>query len=498
MTGNGAADIRSVVVSVDGVLGWWFGARFVRGRGQAVPVSGGETYTIVGLDGTSTAIGSPPGPGCGLGDPEPVTIDVGLEYPEDRLAPLPIAVTGVPDPAPRPVVDLASQAAYVQAAVAALADLGVDDPSPELVQLLRTDFEGDGVDEVLIVAERLSDPDTLFAQPGDYSVLLLRQVVDEQVTTVVAESVADPGPDETPFVQLTRVGAAADLDGDGTMELVTSGVYYEGAPPTPSGWTRPVASRRCSPPGAAPEVGAWDTVPPTPSETTGGGVAIEIPGRTEDASADFRPRPCRRAACSTPPRGRGGRARGDRCRRRHRRPAGPPQPPVRRHGQGAPGSVVLKMPSQFPENRAIGDHFNFYEREGRFYQQISDKLGVRTPQCYWNHIDTASGTFALLLEDLGSRTMISQIAGVAPGGRCPPVSGRSPRRVVGVAGDRRVRLDASPRRPDQPGGRSAVPRAGRPSSSGSTGSSTAPPSRSVTASRTPWRTCCSSGSPKLP
>ena len=104
-------------------------------------------------------------------------------------------------------MDLTSQAAYVQAAVAALADLGVDDPSPELVQLLRTDFEGDGVDEVLIVAERLSDPDTLFAQPGDYSVLLLRQVVDEQVvTTVVAESVADPGPDETPFVQLAGRG----------------------------------------------------------------------------------------------------------------------------------------------------------------------------------------------------------------------------------------------------------------------------------------------------
>jgi hypothetical protein len=79
---------------------------------------------------------------------------------------------------------------------------------------------------------------------------------------------------------------------------------------------------------------------------------------------------------------------------------------------GAPGSVVLKLPSQFPENRAVGDHFNFFEREGRFYEQIGGKLGVRTPACYWNHIDPASGTFALLLEDLGGRTMISQIAGM--------------------------------------------------------------------------------------
>ena len=42
----------------------------------------------------------------------------------------------------------------------------------------------------------------------------------------------------------------------------------------------------------------------------------------------------------------------------------------------ASGSVVLKLPSHFPENRAQGDHFNFYEREGRFYQHLADKLPV--------------------------------------------------------------------------------------------------------------------------
>jgi DNA-directed RNA polymerase specialized sigma24 family protein len=71
---------------------------------------------------------------------------------------------------------------------------------------------------------------TLFAQPGDYSVLLLRRVIDEQVrTTIVASSVADPEPGESPFVFVTRVAAAADLNGDGVMELATRAVYYEGA-----------------------------------------------------------------------------------------------------------------------------------------------------------------------------------------------------------------------------------------------------------------------------
>ena len=29
---------------------------------------------------------------------------------------------------------------------------------------------------------------------------------------------------------------------------------------------------------------------------------------------------------------------------------------------GAPGSVVVKLPSHLPENRAVGEHFRFYER----------------------------------------------------------------------------------------------------------------------------------------
>jgi hypothetical protein len=54
---------------------------------------------------------------------------------------------------------------------------------------------------------------------------------------------------------------------------------------------------------------------------------------------------------------------------------------------GAPSSIVLKLPSEFPENRSVGNHFRFYEREGRFYEQLGDKLSVRTPRCYFNHID---------------------------------------------------------------------------------------------------------------
>lgn len=82
---------------------------------------------------------------------------------------------------------------------------------------------------------------------------------------------------------------------------------------------------------------------------------------------------------------------------------------------GAPGSMVVKLPSHLPENRAVGEHFRFYEREGRFYEQIGGKVEVRTARCYWNHVDPATATYGLLLEDLGGRTMISQIAGLGAG-----------------------------------------------------------------------------------
>ena len=68
----------------------------------------------------------------------------------------------------------------------------------------------------------------------------------------------------------------------------------------------------------------------------------------------------------------------------------------------APGTVIIKIPSQYPENRAVADHFNFYEREGRFYQLLADKVPVRTPYCYWNQMDVERGEFGLLLEDLGT------------------------------------------------------------------------------------------------
>lgn len=81
---------------------------------------------------------------------------------------------------------------------------------------------------------------------------------------------------------------------------------------------------------------------------------------------------------------------------------------------GAPSSVIIKLPSESPEARGVGNQFRFYEREGLFYEQLGDKLPVRTPRCYFNHSDPEGDEFALLLEDFADRTMISQLDGISP------------------------------------------------------------------------------------
>lgn len=78
---------------------------------------------------------------------------------------------------------------------------------------------------------------------------------------------------------------------------------------------------------------------------------------------------------------------------------------------GAPRSLIAKFPSNIPENRAVADAFNFYERELRFYEQIAGEVDLRTPRCYYHAIDPDSGRSILLLEDMAPAVVGDQLEG---------------------------------------------------------------------------------------
>ena len=222
-----------VVVGPESVAGWWDGSRWVpaEGRMPEIPAGAGEVYTIVRLaDPLTTAPGSAPEAGCET-IPGAASIDIPGVVRQLRLDPPPIAISEVANPRPRPVEVLSpDSAAYRLAAAEALRERGVEDPEPRVVQVVRSDLDGDGRDEVVVVTERIGDSEGLIARTGDYSVVFLRRVVDERpVTTLVSESIPKPQPEQTPFVLSHRVSAVADLNGDGRMEIALSQRYYEGA-----------------------------------------------------------------------------------------------------------------------------------------------------------------------------------------------------------------------------------------------------------------------------
>jgi hypothetical protein len=223
----------AVAVSRGEVLGWWDGQGWVEpDPDRTAPVAGGEQYQIVHLGDTVTnATGSGLRTGCDVASERPSAVDVGPPQTGPDRDSSPVAVTGVPDPRPRPVTVIdPSGATYRAAAAEVLAGLGIDDPQPAVRQVVRGDLAGDGTYEVFVVVERLTDPEGLIAGKGDYSVVFMRRMVAGELRTfVVAQSIADSRAGATPFVQAHDLDALADLNGDGRMEVVVGYRYYEGA-----------------------------------------------------------------------------------------------------------------------------------------------------------------------------------------------------------------------------------------------------------------------------
>lgn len=66
---------------------------------------------------------------------------------------------------------------------------------------------------------------------------------------------------------------------------------------------------------------------------------------------------------------------------------------------GAPPTFILKLPTPVQSQRVFGGTFNAYGREVGFYRDCSGEAGIRVPRCYHAAVETASNSFALLLED---------------------------------------------------------------------------------------------------
>ncbi|HET9204304.1 MAG TPA: hypothetical protein VFP67_14305 [Acidimicrobiia bacterium] len=214
-----------LVAAAFGALGWWDGAGWVQVEPTtALPVAGGEDYQVALIGQEAIVAGGAPTTLC-----EPVNNPgVVLENEEllgDFPGPLGVAISAPWVITPHLVEQLEDDGTYSAFASELLAERGLDVPDPTLKQIMQVDLEGDGVNEVLVVTEDVSEG--LFAQDGDYSIAFMRQTVQGDVrTSILGESVIVTATE--PFVVAYSIGALADLNGDGVMEIVLTGAYYEG------------------------------------------------------------------------------------------------------------------------------------------------------------------------------------------------------------------------------------------------------------------------------
>jgi len=195
-------------------------------------IPGGEHYRLYTLTGElGKSVGSKPAKG-----EEGPCSDTWYA----TLAPFPtglgslVAVGGPWNAMPRALkITSTEQRVYQEATAEILKGQGIANPKVNLTQVLRVDLDGDGVEEVLVSAtnyERFKPGGGLTpnARAGDYSLVFLRRLVQGKVVTSIITGEYYPKAKEFNAPAEHRVIGVLDLNGDGILEIVVSGRYYEG------------------------------------------------------------------------------------------------------------------------------------------------------------------------------------------------------------------------------------------------------------------------------
>jgi hypothetical protein len=208
------------------LLGWWDGNWQ---SGDDLPVSGGEAYQVVRLDEPiGSTVGSEARRSC-----EPldlVSVEFDPEIPGDFFEIDALAIQTEAAVRPHTVELLGlSVPAYIEATSSLLATRIPGIPVVNLTQVIRTDLEGDGTDEVIVAASTIPG-DLISSQVGDYSIVYLRKVIEGDVqTAILGVSIVDDLDNLFQNLAVFEVAAVADLNGDGRMEIVINGTVWEGA-----------------------------------------------------------------------------------------------------------------------------------------------------------------------------------------------------------------------------------------------------------------------------
>lgn len=164
-----------------------------------------------------------------VGDEVGPNIELGVTIPESTLSLGfdALAVTADWPLQPRPVTQVGADNPEYQAVGASLVSAPTA-ASGTVSQVVRADLDGNGVEEVLVTYEYLTERN--FGAENDFTSVYLRtpsadgSVIDQLVVDYVLDD-----PANFPTVGRFTVAAVADLNGDGVMEVAIRNQFWESA-----------------------------------------------------------------------------------------------------------------------------------------------------------------------------------------------------------------------------------------------------------------------------
>jgi len=80
--------------------------------------------------------------------------------------------------------------------------------------------------------------------------------------------------------------------------------------------------------------------------------------------------------------------------------------------EGAPATVVVKLPASIKAGSDFAGSTHAYEREIRFYREVAPRTPIRVPRVFATIMDPAEKVFILVMEDLKGLIAGDQVAGM--------------------------------------------------------------------------------------
>lgn len=118
---------------------------------------------------------------------------------------------------------------YLNVVAEILRSKGLPKAKAVIEQAVKVDLDGDGVDEVLLTASSYGGKISPRVDANNYSFVLLRKVVGGKAKNIFLAEEYIKKYIEFGAPNRFDVSSIADLNGDGKMEIVVYGEYYEGS-----------------------------------------------------------------------------------------------------------------------------------------------------------------------------------------------------------------------------------------------------------------------------